>query len=348
MSALSILFIVFIIQVIFCIINPKVKSHKFYALICLAFFIEFVFISFFPLHVVHSQTKKILVLTSIGACIYIMIHSVLEFLDYSKSYNNIVRLSHELTDINNGLLEVVETKTKHLQKANDELSKINKQQKFLISIISTDLTYIFKKIKTVYSTQIKTPVNTDSYIQDLIKIRTASEKGSQIINNVMDWTRSQTPFNPEKRVITDLSTLVNDIKHFFFDQLENKKITLQTDIDNSLIFSCDISHLNIILRNLISNAIKYSYLSSKIEIMNMEKDGKVLIKVTDHGMCIPTDKIPDIFDSDKSKRRVGTSGEKGSGFGLIIVKELVKINNGMITCTSENGIGTTFSIQFNQ
>ncbi|MCE5174340.1 MAG: ATP-binding protein [Bacteroidales bacterium] len=287
-------------------------------------------------------------ISQIGVCIYMMTQSALEFLDYSKSYHNVIELSHELTDINNGLLEIVETKTEHLQTANDELFKINKQQKFLISILSTDLTYIFKKIKTFSTILIKSHNSLDLYCQDLSKIRTASEKGAQIVGNVIDWTYSQTPYNPDKKTITDLSSLVGDLKQFFFDQFENKRIKLQTDIDNNFIFSCDVSHLNIILRNLISNAIKFSYIGSKIEIKNMEEDGKAIIEVTDHGICIPPDKLSTIFNSDKSKKRLGTSGEKGSGIGLLIVNELVKINNGTITCTSEIGIGTTFSIHFNQ
>lgn len=459
---LSFLFILLLIQVIFCFINKHEKSHVYVALLCFVFFMKFaldsnitvfhiirnadfellyriwmmtlictpilfalakirypaelnktvlkvvdafyflvfIFIAFFPLQIVLSSILIILYITfalifyllfvfiltiknkrghsvpnafsfiimiatfindlifatnqtsfwfisQIGVFVYVLTQSVLEFLDYSKSYRSVIRLSSALAEANDGLLEIVEKKTEYLQKTNDELSKINKQQKFLISVITSDLTHSFNKVKTLLNSLLNCPDLSDAAYQNLLKINATTGKVSQVFGNILDWIRVQIPYNPDKKTITNLSLLVDNLKVLFSDQLENKNITLQADIDDSFLFRCDENHLNIILRNLVSNAIKFSYSGGSIEIREYGKNGRTVIEVTDHGIGISPDKLPSIFDSEKNNKRVGTSGEKGSGIGLIIVNEFVKINNGFITCSSEPEVGTTFSIYFN-
>jgi signal transduction histidine kinase len=285
-------------------------------------------------------------LSQFGICIYVLTQSALEFLDYTKSHNRLLKLSGELKIINESLSSIVEEKTTDLKKANEELHSINKKQTILLSVLSTDLSYIFVKLKEESKSRVKDIGLSSDTRLILTKIQAASQKGSRVVDNMLGWIRFQTPYRPEKQIVTDLSVLVAHIVNLFSDQLESKNIKLKANIDNCLQFRCDKSHLNIIIRNLISNAIKFSHPGGCIEAYSYKESSHVIIVVQDYGIGIPADKVSLVFCSDKSKRRSGTSGEKGSGIGLLIVNELVKINNGTINCTSVFGWGTTFFVCF--
>jgi signal transduction histidine kinase len=97
---------------------------------------------------------------------------------------------------------------------------------------------------------------------------------------------------------------------------------------------------------LISNAIKFSHDGGKITLSNRVENGLVQIIIHDDGIGMTYNELTTVFDAEKTKKRIGTAGESGSGLGLMIVKELVENNNGKIYCTSHINNGTSFIIEF--
>jgi signal transduction histidine kinase len=109
---------------------------------------------------------------------------------------------------------------------------------------------------------------------------------------------------------------------------------------------CNKDQLESILRNLISNALKFSKPGGHIGVYTQPTDDKIEITIHDDGIGIPREMQETIFDSTINNRRAGTKGEVGTGMGLLIVKELVESNSGTITCQCHFPTGTDFIMAF--
>jgi two-component system sensor histidine kinase/response regulator len=128
---------------------------------------------------------------------------------------------------------------------------------------------------------------------------------------------------------------VNDVIDEFEDSFREKGIRVVNEIPEGLSILADRTSLNnIVLPNLISNAIKYSYPNSKIELRSVEFDDKIELHIKDHGMGIPEFLLPMIFDPKKVTRRAGTLNEQGTGYGMGLVRKLIKVYGGNIRIES--------------
>ncbi|HBN04581.1 MAG TPA: PAS domain-containing sensor histidine kinase, partial [Bacteroidales bacterium] len=123
---------------------------------------------------------------------------------------------------------------------------------------------------------------------------------------------------------------------------QNKLITIENKIPSDLIINADINMTKTIIRNLISNAIKYSKVGGKIIINSEKKDNETIIYVEDFGVGMSEKEVDDIFLPNNTQSKEGTMGEKGTGFGLLICNELVLKQNGKIWIESEEGKGSKF------
>ncbi|HWJ28254.1 MAG TPA: ATP-binding protein, partial [Flavisolibacter sp.] len=113
-----------------------------------------------------------------------------------------------------------------------------------------------------------------------------------------------------------------------------------------IIVSADHNMLSAILRNLLSNALKFSPRGKNILIRTSVKNSKAVIEIIDEGMGIPANKLSTIFEPSEQKSTVGTEQEKGTGLGLLVVKEFVLLNRGLIDIESKVQTGTTVRLLF--
>ncbi len=126
---------------------------------------------------------------------------------------------------------------------------------------------------------------------------------------------------------------------------EDKQIHLNSQVDDITCLIADRNSLLTIIRNLVDNAIKFSPIQGEIKICATPvSDSELEVHVIDNGVGIPQEKIEHIFALQKDKVTKGTSGEKGTGLGLHLVKEMVELNEGSIHVSSTLGEGTTFTI----
>jgi len=132
----------------------------------------------------------------------------------------------------------------------------------------------------------------------------------------------------------------------FKNQLKDKNVHVRVEVDNNLLFVCDDEQIYSICRNLLSNAIKFSQPGGEITFSNKLVEDTVEIRIHDQGVGMGPQMLATLFDNTIDNKRRGTSGESGSGLGLIIVKELVESNKGSISCISELGKGTDFILRF--
>jgi len=177
-------------------------------------------------------------------------------------------------------------------------------------------------------------------------IREASRNGYRVLQNILSWARMQITDYSGTNVIRDLRGLAVMEVDTFKNQLKDKNVHVHVEVDNNLLFVCDDEQIYSICRNLLSNAIKFSQPGGEITFSNKLVEDTVEIRIHDQGVGMGPQMLATLFDNTIDNKRRGTSGESGSGLGLIIVKELVESNKGSISCISELGKGTDFILRF--
>lgn len=228
----------------------------------------------------------------------------------------------------------------------EKLREINTTKDKLFSIIAHDL-------KSPYNAQLGflelLIEDEDSYTPEQRKkfistVYQSTKQSFSLLDNLLMWSRTQTgkiPFNPSELLIAQLFEDAIDIqKH----GAEAKNITIDTDIPNeNLEVTADYEMVSTILRNLISNSIKFTHEKGEIVLgAKAVSDNKILISVSDTGVGIPEEDIHKLFDAANNYTTIGTNREKGTGIGLIICKDFVERNDGKIWVESKLGQGTTF------
>jgi PAS domain S-box-containing protein len=233
-----------------------------------------------------------------------------------------------------------------LRAKKDELQEaVNVKNKF-ISILAHDL---------------KNPFNSLIGFSDLLKDEVdnySNEKLKEFVNNIHDvtidtyffleelleWARTQqdmVAFNPENIHVIQI---VNDCISLLLNASKTKNIEIDYLISKDLYVFADKNMLKTILRNLISNAIKFTPKSGQISILASIKQPYIEIIVSDTGIGMDTNTLESLFKIDKTKSIKGTEGERGTGFGLLLCKEFVEKHGGTICVKSELGIGSDFII----
>ena len=165
---------------------------------------------------------------------------------------------------------------------------------------------------------------------------------SQLLNNLLEWARSQTGrinYHPD---FIDASYIARNVTEINFDIARIKNITIDNQIDYGTIVYVDSNMLYTILRNLVSNAMKYSNPYGIITIQAQANDDFTVFSVSDNGVGISKDRIDKLFKLEFVQSTKGTNQEKGTGLGLILCKEFVEKNGGKIWVESTENVGTTF------
>lgn len=172
----------------------------------------------------------------------------------------------------------------------------------------------------------------------------STENTFQLLDNLLIWAKTQlkyTKYFPESFLIM---TLIRETLSLSWPQAQAKEVDFLIRSADDFIVSADINMIKTVLRNLFSNAIKYSYNKSTIELDITASERMVSITVTDHGTGMEEDTLKALFNLDQKVNSIkGTANEKGTGLGLILAKEFVEKNNGKISVMSEPGQGSQFS-----
>jgi len=164
-----------------------------------------------------------------------------------------------------------------------------------------------------------------------------------LLDNLLNWALIQRGVLPHNPKTLNLKQLVDETINMFQFSAEQKDIKLIAELDADLSVYVDHDALSTIVRNLISNAIKFTPRGGTIKIISERTQYNVALKIIDSGVGIAQNKLSKIFDLDPSRAR-GTEGEKGTGLGLMLCKELVELNKGEIKVGSELNKGTTIQI----
>jgi signal transduction histidine kinase len=175
-------------------------------------------------------------------------------------------------------------------------------------------------------------------------MKLAAKKHFKLLEELLSWARVE--INPHQ--LKPIGVLLNYITSKSIDQVKKlsngKNVAILNQIAPSTYVWADERTLQIVLRNLILNAVHFTALGGHVKIKDEVYDDKVEIKVMDNGVGMTKDQMDNLFNLDKHMATKGTEGEEGAGMGLVFSKELLELNRGKIRVESTLGEGTTFTI----
>jgi len=165
-----------------------------------------------------------------------------------------------------------------------------------------------------------------------------------LLENLLRWARSQTDSIELNTEVFRLSVAVANCISLLQTQADNKNIKLLCEVSEEILMDSDQDVLETIIRNLMSNSVKYTSSQGSVTIQAAKLADEIIISISDTGIGIPEDVQKNLFRIDnKLQSQKGTAGEKGSGLGLILCKEFIDKLGGTISVKSEVDKGTTFS-----
>ena len=162
------------------------------------------------------------------------------------------------------------------------------------------------------------------------------------MDNLLNWTRIQTGKIMYDPVNIELKTIVSEVLDFVASQAGNKQVACFSDISKDLVVFADINMLKTIIRNLVTNAVKYTSRGGNVRILAGRINDNVLIEIIDTGIGMSANRLKELFDGKKINSTPGTENEPGTGFGLILTQRFVEMNHGRMEVESTEGRGTTF------
>jgi len=227
---------------------------------------------------------------------------------------------------------------------NNELHSLIAEKDRLFSIIGHDLRTPFNSIlgfgELIYedSNQL-TKEEIQTYSSYIVQ---SSKNTLYLLENLLIWAKLQ-----QNRIVFDpkelnLQKVINEVVLLLREPLKDKLITLNNNISDFSFVFADEEMLKTIFRNIIGNAIKFSYKNGTIDISSSETGSVTKISIQDHGIGMKFEDLEKLYQFDTTVIRTGTQNEKGSGMGLIISKEIVEKHGGTIWVESTEGVGTTF------
>ncbi len=234
-----------------------------------------------------------------------------------------------------------------LRHSENKLKELNATKDRFFSIIAHDLKNPIGSYREIISMLYDkySSFSDEERLEFLGAVKESSKQMYELLDNLLEWSRSQRgliQFNP---VETNLYMLAENCESFLQLSALKKNIELLNKIPTDTISIVDPNLINIILRNLVSNAIKFSKEGGKIIVGLNEayNDKGLCVYIKDSGLGMSPVNINKLFQIDKNVSTRGTAGEKGTGLGLILCKEFVEKHGGKIWVESEEGVGSTFS-----
>jgi signal transduction histidine kinase len=329
-----------------------------------AYFFAFLILSFGAIHDIKVSLGKadssIGYILSFIVVAFIFIQAALLLYRWVKAFYEKEKLHDELEFMNRSLEQLVSIRTQELKIRNEEIEKQNNKIALQNKQLSETI-QLKNKIFSVIAHDLRSPVVNILYMLNLLKEEEYKEKYDTFANsciqysqmiitlleNMLVWGRGQEDkikYSPGKR---DLADIILTNLSIYKETADRKDISINFTQMGSPIAFFDKDLIDIVIRNLLSNAIKYTKRGGRISILVKDKSNNgegVMIKICDNGIGIPQTRQSYLFTFTEIDSTPGTENEKGTGLGLKLCNELVKINKGSISVESKEGEGACFTI----
>lgn len=263
----------------------------------------------------------------------------------NQKYLEELEVNKDLVEQNANELVMLNAK---LQESEEELMKLNATKDKFFSIIAHDLKNPFSGILGLSGMIVEDyeELTEDEIKMSVSQVLSAAKQAYNLLENLLQWSRSQ-----KGAIILDfedylLYPLIEENISLLQSQADRKEITISAMVPDTLAAFMDYNTINTVVRNLISNALKFTNKGGRVTIsaQDSSEDKMVEIHITDTGVGMTPEDTDKLFRIDVHHSTQGTDNEKGTGLGLILCKEFVEKNSGQIKVESEVGKGSTFKI----
>ena len=269
------------------------------------------------------------------------------------------KLAEEVSQVKNNLEELVEERTTELQSVSTELES----QKRMLESTNSDLLEAINarnRLFAIIGHDVRAPIGYNLQALEMLinnpgvpekdrnellkMMATSSEVTYNLLDNLLVWGRSQTGKLVASPVRIKLKDLIDESLELISLGLREKKLKVEVYVSEEHYVEADRDQLYIVIRNLVSNAMKFTPEKGSIYLSSKKWNSEVVISIRDTGIGIPDAILTKLFDARSNVSTNGTRGEKGSGLGLQICQEILQINNGWMQVESRSGEGTTITV----
>lgn len=241
-------------------------------------------------------------------------------------------------------LEQEQVRTEAILEQTHHLEEVNQVKDKLFSIVSHDLKDSISSIKAFLDLLKEDSISKDEFYELIPELSENANNANSLLYNLLNWSKSQLQNLEPKPELFNIQDVFHTKIALVEQKVEDKRIVLIDESQNGFVYA-DRSMVEIVIQNLITNAVKFSRTGDVITISNQEVNGKALICIEDTGVGIAKENIDKLFASHKNFTTAGTKNEKGTGLGLTIAKDLVELNNGKIWVESIQNTGSKFFVE---
>jgi len=266
---------------------------------------------------------------------------VLTFLGLNLFYNEHIQYQNLVEAQNLDLTN----KNREIERQNDDLEKLNNLKNKLFSVISHDLRGPLKSLLSMINMYENNYITTEQFKEHLPNLKEKIDNTSNMTENLLAWSKTQIKGLKPKYENFDLTETINNIIGVFEDSVKSKRLSVNVSISHSYTLYSDLEMVKTIIRNVFHNAIKFSNAGGKIELEVIEENDLTAIKISDEGKGIESSVVEKFNNDETLLSEKGTMGELGTGLGLVIAKDFVKLISGRIILQSTSGKGSVFFIE---
>ncbi|WP_298903571.1 tetratricopeptide repeat-containing sensor histidine kinase [uncultured Psychroserpens sp.] len=281
--------------------------------------------------------KRLKAISYILGAAFLIVSTIL-LLIYLKRKNTL-KFNRELQEKN----EKIKIQNTELSKKTTHLEEVNSVKDRLFSIVSHDLKDSISSIKGFIDLLKEDGISREEFYDLVPELSENADSASQLLYNLLNWSKSQMQNLEPKPELFNIQEVFQNKINLVEQKVEQKRIVLIDESHRDFIYA-DKSMIEIVIQNLITNAVKFTRVGDVITVSNSDHDGKSLICVEDTGVGISRENVDKLFQNGTFSTR-GTSNEKGTGLGLTICKELVELNKGRIWVESTLNVGTKFYVE---
>lgn len=225
-----------------------------------------------------------------------------------------------------------------------KLEELNALKDKIFSVMSHDLRSPVASLLSMIELLDQKEMSQQEFLQFQENIRQQLTSLNLLLDNLLIWSRSQMLGSKPRSVSINVNDKIHKVCGIYLQAAESKHIELTCTIDHDLQVKADPDYLALVLRNFVSNAIKFTREHGQINISAKELNNRIEICVKDNGIGMQEELIHNLLKNSPMQSAVGTAGEKGAGIGLLLCNEFIQKTDGKLRIDSKPGIGSSFYI----
>ncbi|EOQ87202.1 GHKL domain protein [Leptospira yanagawae serovar Saopaulo str. Sao Paulo = ATCC 700523] len=234
---------------------------------------------------------------------------------------------------------------RNINRIQKEMIRTNAHKDRIFSILAHDLKGPIGTMNSFLGFLMETTPDRDELIIALKELKKSTNQSYLVLENLLDWVKSESKKIPINLDTVNLSKMVHNAKDILNLQASDKGIQWELQVPSNVFVRCDERMISTVIRNLFSNAIKFSFPNTKINVEVVQDPSFVELIISDSGIGMSVEQIQQIYEGKPFPTTFGTQGEKGTGLGLLVCSEMLKNQGCIMALTSSPNIGTKIRIQ---